>query len=90
LLFKYTITHYKYLILEGYMKNIGMVLLAVISSFYLLNIGVGVIELIPDNIPFVGNLDEVGAVMILFMCLQHFGVDFGKKRKKDTIKDIQD
>jgi hypothetical protein len=29
-----------------------------ISTMYLLNIGAGFIELIPDNIPLVGNLDE--------------------------------
>ena len=29
---------------------------------YLLNLGAGVIELIPDAMPFVGNLDEAAAV----------------------------
>ena len=45
------------------MKSIIVFCLGVISLFYLLNIGVGVIELIPDNIPFVGNLDEGGATI---------------------------
>jgi uncharacterized membrane protein YkvA (DUF1232 family) len=32
------------------------------SLFYIANPGAGVVELIPDNLPFVGNLDEAAAV----------------------------
>ena len=40
-------------------------LLAVIGLIYLLNPTGGLIELIPDNIPLVGNLDEgVAAVLV--------------------------
>lgn len=35
------------------------------ASLYLLNPGWGVFELIPDNIPFFGNLDEGAATMLL-------------------------
>jgi hypothetical protein len=59
-------------------KSIAVFSLGVISLLYLLNIGVGVIELIPDNIPFVGNLDEGGAVVLLMMCLRYFGFDPAK------------
>ena len=57
------------------MKGFIVFCLAIISILYLLNIGVGVIELIPDNIPLVGNLDEAGAATLLLMCLRYFGVD---------------
>jgi len=40
-------------------------LLAVIGLIYLLNPSAGLIEIIPDNIPLVGNLDEgVAAVLV--------------------------
>ena len=56
---------------------------------YLLNIGAGFIELIPDNIPLVGNLDETGAAALLIMCLSYFGIDltniFKKKPDKNNI-----
>ena len=71
------------------MKNIIVFCLGVISLLYLLNIGVGVIELIPDNIPFVGNLDEAGAAALLLMCLRYFGLDLTKILKK-TPKKIEE
>ncbi len=40
-------------------------LLGVIGGVYLLNPTLGILELIPDNLPIVGNLDEGGAVMLL-------------------------
>jgi hypothetical protein len=39
------------------MKNLYKIL-GIISALYLLNIGFGVIELIPDNAPIIGNIDE--------------------------------
>ncbi len=36
-----------------------------VAVIYLLNPGWGVFELIPDNIPFFGNLDEGAATMLL-------------------------
>lgn len=59
--------------------------LGVFSAVYLFNPGAGFIELIPDNIPVIGNLDEAGATAILISCLAYFGFDagrfFGKKGK---------
>jgi len=52
--------------------------LAIIGLIYLLNPGSGVIELIPDNIPIIGNLDEAAAA---FLVWQGF-VMFTKRRKK--------
>ncbi|OGU54416.1 MAG: hypothetical protein A2V66_10805 [Ignavibacteria bacterium RBG_13_36_8] len=69
------------------MKGVIVFCLGVISILYLLNIGVGIIELIPDNIPFIGNLDDAGAVALLLMCLRYFGFDVTnifKRDKKDN------
>ncbi|MCP4402719.1 MAG: DUF1232 domain-containing protein [bacterium] len=57
------------------MKSTMVFCLGMISLLYLLNIGAGVFELIPDNIPFVGNLDEGGAALLLLMCLRYFRLD---------------
>lgn len=57
------------------MKKTGIFLLGVFSLIYLLNPTAGVFELIPDNIPLIGNLDEAAAVTILLMCLRNFGFD---------------
>ena len=42
----------------------------VVSVAYLLNLGAGLIELIPDNLPFVGNLDEAAFTAFLLFCLR--------------------
>ena len=70
------------------MKSIIVVCLGVISVLYLLNFGVGVIELIPDNIPFVGNLDEGGAAVLLLMCLRYFGLDPTKLFERTPKRDV--
>lgn len=47
----------------------------IIAFLYLANIGAGVIELIPDNIPIFGNLDETAATLLFLNCLAYFGLD---------------
>lgn len=56
---------------------------------YLLNIGSGFIELIPDNIPFIGNLDDATAMLLLMNCIRYFGIDLFDifARKTDKIND---
>ncbi len=74
------------------MRGFIVFCLGLISTMYLLNIGAGFIELIPDNIPLVGNLDETAAAAILIMCLGYFGIDlpniFKKKPGKNNITKI--
>jgi uncharacterized membrane protein YkvA (DUF1232 family) len=57
------------------MKKAGVLLVGLLALIYLLNPTAGVFELIPDNIPLVGNLDEAAAMTLLLMCLRHFGYD---------------
>jgi hypothetical protein len=45
-----------------------------LSGLCLSNLTFGVVE-IPDNLPFVGNLDEVLASAILFSCLSYLGIN---------------
>jgi len=73
------------------MKGFIVFCLGVIALLYLLNIGMGFIEFIPDNIPFVGNLDEAGAVALLLMCLRYFGIDVTRifEKKMDNKKVIE-
>ena len=55
-------------------KGIFVFLIGLLSAAYLANIGAGVIELIPDNLPVIGNLDEAGATILLLNCLAYFGI----------------
>jgi hypothetical protein len=68
------------------MKGFIVFLLGIVSLLYILNIGIGFIELIPDNIPIIGNLDEAGAAMLLVNCLKYFGIDLTNLFTKDFDK----
>lgn len=60
------------------MKSLFVIITAILSIIYLLNPTLGVVELIPDNIPFIGNLDEATATAILLACARYFGLDVTK------------
>jgi hypothetical protein len=66
------------------LKKTVVACLGIIALLYLLNIGAGLIELIPDNFPLIGNLDEASAVVLLLMCLKYFGFDLRKIFNKET------
>ena len=53
------------------MKKLWVILLALLSIIYLLNPTAGVFELLPDNIPFIGNVDEGLAAYILYRCIEY-------------------
>ncbi|MDA3838756.1 MAG: DUF1232 domain-containing protein [Candidatus Delongbacteria bacterium] len=52
------------------------------SLVYIINPTFGVFELLPDNLPIVGNLDEAGVTYFLFMCLRYLGLDLIPFKKK--------
>ena len=64
-------------------------IIGILAGLYLIYPSFGIFELIPDNIPFVGNLDEVTATFLLLSSLAYFGIDvrdvFGNwwKQKKN-------
>jgi len=74
------------------MKKFAVFCLGLLSAIYILNPGAGIFEIIPDNIPFIGNLDEGAAVALLLMCLKYFGIElpdiFGSGRKSGRPIDI--
>ena len=52
--------------------------MAVIGLIYILNPTLGIFELLPDNLPLVGNLDEgLAFLLIWFGLVEYFG-------RKDT------
>jgi len=56
-------------------KKIIIGFIGIISLLYLLNPGIGLFEFIPDNVPFIGNLDEATATFLLLSSLAYFGID---------------
>jgi uncharacterized membrane protein YkvA (DUF1232 family) len=67
-------------------KSFGIFISGLIALIYLLNPSAGFIELIPDNIPFIGNLDEGAAMILLIGSLRHFGVDLTKVFNRDKVE----
>ena len=74
------------------MKKIAVFILGLFALIYLLNPGAGIFEILPDNLPFIGNLDEAAAVALLLMCLKYFGIDipdiFRRDREKGKTIDV--
>ena len=67
------------------LKNIFVFLIGILSLVYLINPGMGIFELLPDNLPIIGNLDEAGAAVLLIAALKYFGVDLTRFFIKDRI-----
>lgn len=57
------------------MKRVWALLVGLFSLLILLNLGGGVFFEIPDNMPFIGNLDEATAAILLVWAVKQF---FGK------------
>ena len=75
-------------------KSLVAGVLAILSTIYLLNPGFGVIDIIPDNMPVFGNLDEAAVAAILLSCLSYFGLDlkrlFGGRSQERTAGGAQE
>jgi hypothetical protein len=56
-------------------------IIGAISAVYLANLGAGVLELGPDNLPLIGNIDEFIVSIILMKSLAELGLNklFQKK-----------
>jgi hypothetical protein len=71
-----------------FFKRTFVLAAGVISVLYLLNPTAGIFELIPDNIPFLGNLDEFTAAALLLDCLAYFGLNlrlFARSGRNATV-----
>jgi uncharacterized membrane protein YkvA (DUF1232 family) len=71
-------------------KKLMVILLGIICFLYLLNPAAGLFEIIPDNIPFIGNIDEGLVAYLLFSCIQYLrGKEIGIfDKKKNLIQKI--
>lgn len=57
----------------GWAKALAWATIAV-GTIYLINPTAGFFELLPDNLPLVGNLDEAAAVFIIFAAMRYLGM----------------
>jgi hypothetical protein len=64
--------------MRRFLKEVVIILLGIISVIYLANPTAGFLELIPDAVPLIGNLDEATAVLILLSTLRYYGIDPSK------------
>ncbi|MCF8721454.1 DUF1232 domain-containing protein [Nitrospina gracilis] len=56
-------------------KRILVAVAGLLGLLYLINPTAGVFELIPDNLPLVGNLDEAAACALVLAALRYYGID---------------
>jgi hypothetical protein len=56
--------------MSRWLLNLGKVALMGLCILYLCNPGLGIFELLPDNLPVVGNWDEGAAATALVLLLQ--------------------
>lgn len=57
------------------LQKIFVFMVGVLSALYLFNPSAGLLEIIPDNFPLIGNLDEATAATLLLACLRYYGLD---------------
>ena len=73
--------------LKRKIKDILVAIAGGLSLLYLANPTAGIFELIPDNFPIVGNLDEAAACAIILAAFRYYGIDLtaflGKGVKKE-------
>ncbi len=70
------------------MKSVLVAVAGIVALIYLLNPTLGIFELLPDNLPFIGNLDEATAMMVLLAALRYFGVDLTRFFKRPRTIDF--
>lgn len=61
------------------LKSLFVLITGLLSALYLANFGAGIVEIIPDNIPLAGNIDEFVASLLLINALAYFGLDLRRK-----------
>jgi len=63
----------------GKRPSMWIFLSAIIGFIYLLNPTFGILELIPDNMPLVGNLDEGAAAILVYQAIKEI-IHFRKNK----------
>lgn len=57
--------------------------IGIVGILYMLNFGFGVIEILPDNLPFIGNIDEAFALFLVFSSAEYFGLNIKSLFKRN-------
>lgn len=57
------------------LREMLVLALAALMILYLVNPTAGFIELLPDNLPLIGNLDEATATLILLRIAAYYGIN---------------
>ena len=66
------------------LKKFASIIGLIIGVIYILNPTFGVFELIPDNLPYIGNLDEASAVLLILACIKELkNKGNGEKEEKE-------
>ncbi len=60
------------------LKEMFIIGVGFLAFVYLINPTAGWIEFIPDTLPFIGNIDEGFATMVLLSVLRYYGLDLGR------------
>ena len=63
--------------MRKYFVDFLVFMAGILSFVFMLNLTGGIVE-IPDNLPFIGNLDEAMATTLFLTCLGYFGISGGK------------
>lgn len=72
-------------------RSVFVFCLGLLSAAYLLNVGFGIGELVPDNLPGFGNLDEALATVLLLNALAYFGLDLRRfLARRDDARRLHD
>ncbi len=66
------------------MRSLIVVVVTLLSAIYLINPTAGIFELIPDNLPLLGNLDEAGAMVLLISGLRYLNIDIARLFERKT------
>jgi len=56
-------------------KSAIVILVGATAAIYLINPTAGIFEILPDNLPLVGNLDEAAATALLISAFAYFGIN---------------
>ncbi len=70
------------------MKSFLVALAGSFAFLYLVFPSFGIFELLPDFIPFIGNVDEATATMVLLSALRYFGMDLTALFRRRTAVDF--
>lgn len=64
-------------------KEMFILGITAVAGIYLVNPTAGILELIPDIVPFIGNLDEASAALIVLASLRYYGLDLTRLFQRD-------